>query len=99
MNDDIYAEMSKGLPAATVNKNLEELNKELYALRAKYHIQDILCVMRVAVAYESGVGTALWQFHAGAESEMEAMCAFELGRIAAQRREFINKLIAGEVKP
>ena len=94
-NPAMYRELSR--PFETIedaNEALTAFEKDLYELRVKHRIPDLLFVMRVSVLYEDGeegAPVAVGMF--GDENQMESLAGVAYGRANAERQERIAKVV------
>lgn len=98
MDPDNYRTMSIPFNGADeANAALTAFFKDLIEIRKKHHIRDVHVVTTTAVKYDDGKeGDAMWSAHLGSSLNAEPMLAFALGQEQAERREQINKLLAGK---
>lgn len=92
-----YREMSVPFfgPEAA-NLALEAFYDDVRAARQKHRIADVLTVVSVNVIYdEGGEGAALSHSHNGDPMKAESMAAYVFGREQADRKAWLNKLVAG----
>ena len=99
-SNDAYNYVALAAPFATPtagNQALTAFFKDLRDLRQKHKIPDVLAVASINVAYPDGrTGAAIAHKHNGDSLRSEAMAAWLYGTLSAERRELLNKLIAGQ---
>jgi hypothetical protein len=98
----LYWELSRPRRKEEVNAGLAALRADLEAVREKHGVPDMICVVGVNVLYDGGVGAARNMVRLGNPVEVEELLAWALGYVQAERRERINRYLAGtdvEVKP
>lgn len=100
MDPETYRELCipfNGPEAA--NESLIKFQKELYDLRCKYRICDLLFVAQVPIKYEDGEeGSPILIGHYGDIGKSEAMAHFAAGRTSAERQERVAKLVERAAK-
>lgn len=78
---------------------LENFYNDVEDARRKYKIPDILVVTKGSTKYADGhIGQWIQHTQYGNQLEGEVMAAFVLGQMQAERRENVNKLLAGKTK-
>lgn len=85
--------------AEALNRNIESFCGELYLLREKYAIRDVYIV--VATSYLAADGEevdAMSSLGIGDPLRHEALLAYSLGHVQAERQETIAKLLAQGLK-
>jgi len=91
-DEQVYRELS--VPFGSVdeaNASLEAFCEELYALRVKYRIRDLLYVMRVGCVRDDGTeADATIVNHCGARENMESIAAYAYGHLSASRQAAIQ---------
>jgi len=88
-DEDLYAEMS--IPFAdgdAANKALEAFYNEVYELRKKHRLANVLIVAQDAI---HGSGRFMSNTHFGSETEKESMAAWLLGKVQAERQDIIRR--------
>lgn len=91
-----YRILSEPVSKDEANKNIAAFFEAVSEAREKFHIPDVLCVVSVVVSYESGEGQATMYFCAGDAGHTESLAAYAFGQEQAQRREYMNQLLAGK---
>lgn len=82
--------------AEQANQDLNEFFMELAALREKYGLPDVLCVVAVNVNYGDGQeGEAVTYMNYGQRAKVESLAAYAYGRAQAESRAIINQLFKG----
>ena len=66
--------------------------EDMQALREKHRIANVLVVVKFNVTYQAGEASAASKAFIGDVHEEEAIGAWALGEIQAERRERINRL-------
>ena len=89
-----YAALLTPLSKDAANENIEAFFDEIGKLRQKYHIADVLVVIKACVDYDGAVGQAAALCQYGNECEGETLAAYALGRLQAESRQRINQLVA-----
>ena len=94
-NPDLYRELSAPFESIDeANKNFTEFQDQLYELRKKHRIADLLFVAQVPVKYDDGEqGTPIVVGMFGDETKMEAITAYALGYAQSQRQERIARIM------
>jgi hypothetical protein len=95
-NPGRYATLLTPLSRDAANENMQAFFEEVGKLRERYHIPDVLVVVKTNVEYEGAIGEAIASNHYGSTFEAEALAAYALGQLREQTREHINKLVAGK---
>jgi hypothetical protein len=95
-NPGRYATLLTPLSRDAANENMQAFFEEVGKLRERYHIPDVLVVIKANVECDEGVNVAKSSFHYGSTFEAEALAAYALGQLSEQTREHINKLVAGK---
>lgn len=100
-NPETYRAMSEPfLTPEEANAALQAFIEDVRAARLKHHIADVTLVAQSNLLYADGnEARALSHVHIGAVQESEGMLARALGEAQAERREAINKLLAGPHSP
>lgn len=94
-----YRELTEPLPIDQVNANMKAFADELYELRNKYRIADMLFVVRPSVKYDDGeIGCPMMLNHFGDSVLTEGMAAFAFGRASTERQENIQRVIEDSVR-
>jgi hypothetical protein len=77
------------------NKNLEAFCDELYALRVKYRIRDLLYAIQIACVRDDGIEADATSVNFyGASEKMESIAAFAFGHISAKRQAAIQDQVS-----
>ena len=85
--------------ATAANTAIEKFRKEVSALREKYAIPDVYTILAVTYISDDGEeARAITLQSLGDAMYSESMVAFALGQEQANRRQYINKLIAGAMR-
>lgn len=83
-------------PFATINDAnaaFESFQKELYELRCKHRVRDLVFIAQLAVKYEDGdEGSPIVVGMFGDETKMEGMTAYAFGRASAERNERVMRM-------
>lgn len=81
---------------AAAGEALEKFWDEVYELRAKYKIPDMLIVMSFAVQEDNGEETdRMGMLYAGDNLKKEAIAAFAHGRATSEREQIIGRALKG----
>lgn len=95
IDQKLYREL--GVPFATVeeaNDEFKQFQDELYVLRRRHRVRDLVFIAQLAVIYEDGTeGSPLVAGMYGDEMRAEGMAAFALGRFSAERQERVAQMI------
>lgn len=94
-DNELYRELSVPFDNVDVaNESLTKFCEELYELRAKYRIRELLFVMRFGCKREDGdEADATVVNHFGASIQMEGIAAYAYGTLAARRQQYIQNEI------
>ena len=91
-NNELYRELS--IPFESVDKANEKVKafcEELYDLRVKYRIRDLLYVIRIGCVRDDGdEADATIVNHYGASENMEGIAAYAYGQLSARRAEAVQ---------
>jgi hypothetical protein len=94
MSPETYRELCipfNGPDAA--NENLIKFQKELYDLRCRYRICELLFIAQVPIKYPDGdEGSPTLVGYYGDKDKAEGMAHFAAGRMSAERQERIAKV-------
>jgi len=94
-----YRQITEPLPVDTVNANIKAFFDELYELRNKYRIADVMIVVRPSVKYDDGdIGAPMALASFGDSVLTEGMAAFAFGKASSDRQENIQRLISESVR-
>lgn len=97
---DVYRELCK--PFETLeeaNKAFESFQEELYELRKKHRVRDLVFIAQIGVKYDDGdEGSPIVLGMFGNEEKMEAMTAYALGRASAERQERVTRMTESGLK-
>lgn len=98
-NPGLYRELCIPFPSPADAENaINAFTEELYALRAKHRIRDLLIIVNATVAYDSeDEGEVSCILHFGDELKSENMAAYGLGFLQSQRQERTAKTLASAV--
>jgi flagellar basal body L-ring protein FlgH len=81
------------------NEAIENFYDELFEIRKKYNISDILIVIKDSCKYADGkIGTFMQCLQYGNSLNGKQLAAYAYGQMQANDREMINKLLAGQMK-
>lgn len=91
-DNELYRELSIPFENVEVaNESLKKFCDELYDLRAKYRIRELLFVMRVGCKRDDGdEADATVVNHFGASIQMEGIAAYAYGTLAARRQQYVQ---------
>lgn len=93
-NEENYRDLSKPFDSvADANAAIDAFQTELYALRNKHRIRDLVFVLQVSVTYPEGEGSPTLAGMFGDTNKMEGLAGFAFGRASAERQERINKIV------
>ena len=91
---DNYREISVPFENVEIaNAAVQAFQTELYELRNKHRIQDLVFVAQVAVKYAEGEGSPTVVGMFGDENKMESLTGFAYGRASAMRQERISRVV------
>ena len=80
-----------------VQESLDAFFAKVSAARKEHKIADILVVVKDSLVYDSGeIGTFLFHSQYGNMLNGVEMAAYVYGKLQAEQRERINKLMAGK---
>ena len=93
---ELYRELSEPFKSTDdCNEALVGFTKELRDIRAKYHIRELLVVMKGSAITESGEeGGLMVMGHHGNAVEEEGMAAWAFGQAQARRQQRMSDLVA-----
>jgi hypothetical protein len=96
MNDmNVYRKLQE--PFATVaeaNAAIEKFLEELYELRVKHRLKDVLIAVESSVIYEDGAeGSPIAYAFYGDQTNAEKVAAYVFGRISGDRQEAISRAV------
>lgn len=94
-NPNLYRELN--VPFESKDKVTEAVNSfqdELYELRTKYRIPDLVYAMQLSWMDEGVESQAIVNGSMGNEMNAELLAAFALGKIQSQRQARIGKVLA-----
>jgi hypothetical protein len=91
-DNELYRELSIPFESVDVaNESLQKFCEELYELRKKYRIRELLFVMRVGCKRDDGEeADATVVNHFGASIQMEGIAAYAYGTLAARRQQYVQ---------
>lgn len=98
-NPALYRELCEPFPSPNdAEQAVQAFAAELYDLRAKHRIRDLLIVVSATVKYPSEEeGEVSCVIHFGDELKSENMAAYGLGFLQSQRQERTAKTLASAV--
>ena len=92
-----YRELSAPFTSIGVaNAALKAFFDDVRAARQKHRIADVLTVVSVNVAYDSGEGTAMSHSTNGDVLKAQALAAYAYGVEQSESRERMARLVAGK---
>ena len=96
INDpDNYSKMREPFASPeAADEAIKGFYSELYELRNKYRIADVLTVVSLAIRYPDGPGEVITSAHFGDELRAETMAAWSYGHEAAVRQERVAKMVS-----
>jgi hypothetical protein len=99
-NPNNYLDMNQPYESPEIaNAAIREFYDKLSELRKEYKISDILVIIKDSIRYDDGeVGQFMQYSQFGNQLNGESMAAFAYGQLQAEKREFLNKLMEGEIK-
>lgn len=94
---ELYREISKPFPSAeAASEAIDAFYDELYELRRKHKIPDVLVVMQVnGMTRDGQEGTMILSGMIGGAMYEESLAAYALGEASARRQEKIAAIIGG----
>lgn len=95
-DNELYRELS--IPFESVdaaNDNIQKFCDELYDLRAKYRIRELMFAIRIGCKRDDGEeADATIVNHFGSSLQMESIAAFAYGTLSARRQQYVQDEIA-----
>lgn len=83
--------------AAQANEALELFFHKVNEARSEFKISDVLIVVKDKTHYQDGeIGEFFHLIQIGDMTNMPRMAAYAFGKVQAEQREFLNKLIANK---
>lgn len=94
-NPSLYRDLDKPFESpASANVAVQAFWDDVYALREKHRIPDILMVMRVPL----DEGDSFVMMTAGNQLYAESMAAFGFGQATADRQQMISRVLDRHIK-
>ncbi|MFA5376832.1 MAG: hypothetical protein WC455_13870 [Dehalococcoidia bacterium] len=90
-----YRRLSEAHTADETNATIGAFFADLGALREKHGFPDAIAIIGTNVQYEKGIGRAMTWVQYGDSNNAESMLAYGLGQAQKERRELVNRLMAG----
>ncbi len=93
-DSEMYRKLCEPFPdTEAANDALRAFAVGVRELRIKHKIMDTLLCVRMNVIVGGDEIVAMQCFHNGSQSEMEAMAAYAMGDAAAQRQNYIGRMV------
>lgn len=93
---DLYRDLSHPFEArADASKAIEDFFEELYEIRAKYNIPDLVMCVQVNI---KGEGPSYATISIGDDNHAESMAAMAYGEEVMRRQKRISQYLGGAIK-